>query len=147
MTETDKLLKQIVDELERIDVPTERIEVRATYNGEPDCTCGVCGEEFQFKETNIVDQEEFDYDHWDSEAVEEYHQPLDQQRLCRRCNNKFVQNGGEFPKKHYPGYEECPDCFGTGKVVEDNELKSTSKQRSNMVECELCEGEGAIEDK
>lgn len=99
MSDLEPLLEQLREELKDIDVPTERLEIQVIHRGDEDCTCGVCGEAFQFKDTNIVDPDEFEYDDWDSEAVEEFHQPLEQQRLCQRCGAKFIQCGGEFPNE------------------------------------------------
>lgn len=109
MTErAEQLLEQIEEQLAELDVPAERIETEMWYEGEADCTCGVCGEEFQFRETNIVDPDEFDYDGWDTEALHEFHRPFDQERICRRCEVKFVQNGGGFPNEK-PSWDQSPE--------------------------------------
>lgn len=135
------VLEKLHDDLEDLDVPAEYLEIRGvTRSDDPDCTCGVCGSEVTFGKSNIVDPDEFDYDDWETQALHEYREPLDQERICLDCERKFIENGGEFPLKFWPGYEECDNCHGMGRVPKDPDAEVYDWE-----DCDACGADGVIE--
>lgn len=137
MQDAIRLIEELQESLESYERrPPSRFEGNVSYESEPDCTCGVCGEEVAFRRSNVVDGEKFDYDQWDSEALDEWHEPFEQDRICLDCEREFVQNGGEFDQWRYVGFEKCEPCYGDGEHWSD--------EVEEVVVCEECDGTGAL---
>lgn len=101
MSEAEKLLRQIEEQLDEMDLPTSDISINLDYDKGEDVTCGVCGDWNYYKTTYIVNDEALPYDDWNTKSRVTSEEELDHERMCRQCVGRFLQTGEISEPEHY----------------------------------------------